>query len=55
MSKNYEDGLKDALGELEDVYAEYSPLDNFSERVKEVVDETYVRVNKLRNKNANTN
>ena len=47
MSKTYEDGLKDALGELEDVYAEYSPIHDFSEEVRAVVDETYRRVNLL--------
>lgn len=47
MKKTYKDGLIDALGKVEDVYAEYSPLDNFNEEVQKVVHEVYIRLNKL--------
>lgn len=46
-NKTYEDGLKDVLGVIEDLYAEKSPIDNMKEDIQEYVDELYVRINKL--------
>lgn len=45
--KKYEDGLKDALNEIEILYVEKSPIDDMNEDIQEFVDELYVRINKL--------
>lgn len=55
MAKTYKDGLKDAVGVMEDVYANKCPIDDWDERcdlVREVVDEAFAKIGDLAEKEA---